>query len=149
MQKIARGKNAYYGYNEEIWEVNYGMSLQISVFKCQWVKHPHGIEVDEYGFTIVDLENVGHKDEPWVLTSTVAQVFYILDLKDEKKHIVVLRKQRVVRVDNVEDEVEYNQFDEVPVFVDTTRINIIETKISYSNVIPSARTDGAGKLVDV
>jgi hypothetical protein len=148
MQKIARGKNAYYGYNEEIWEVNYGMSLQISVFKCQWVKHPHGIEVDEYGFTIVDLENVGHKDEPWVLTSTVAQVFYILDLKDEKKHIVVLGKQRVVSVDNVEDEIEYNQFDEVPVFVDT-RINIIETKISYSNVIPSARTDGAGKLVDV
>jgi hypothetical protein len=29
------------------------------------VKHPQGIEVDEYGFTIVDLRNVGHKDEPW------------------------------------------------------------------------------------
>jgi hypothetical protein len=25
------------------------------------VKHPHGIEVDEYRFTIVDLRNVGHK----------------------------------------------------------------------------------------
>jgi hypothetical protein len=34
MQKIAWGKNAYYGYIEEIWEVNYGMSLQIPVFKC-------------------------------------------------------------------------------------------------------------------
>jgi hypothetical protein len=66
------------------------MSLQIHVFKCQWVKHPHGIEVDEYSFTIVDLRNVGHKDEPWVLASTVAQVFYILDLKYEKKHIIVL-----------------------------------------------------------
>jgi hypothetical protein len=30
----------------------------------------------------------------------------------------------------VEDEKEYNQFDEVPFFVDTTRINIVETKIS-------------------
>jgi hypothetical protein len=38
--------NAYYGYVEEIWEVNYGMCLQIPVFRCQWVKHPHGIEVD-------------------------------------------------------------------------------------------------------
>jgi hypothetical protein len=65
------------------------MSLQILVFKCQWVKHPHAIEVDEYGFTIVDLRNVGHKDEPKVLASTIAQVFYILDPKDEKKHIVV------------------------------------------------------------
>jgi hypothetical protein len=82
-------KIAYCGYIEEIWEVNYGMSLQIPVFKCQWVKHPHGIKVDESGFTIVDLRNVGHKDELWVLTSTVAQVFYILDPKDERKHIVV------------------------------------------------------------
>jgi hypothetical protein len=63
-------------------------------------------------------------------------VFYILDLKDKKKDIIVLGKQRVVRVDNMEDEEEYNQFDEVPFFVDTTRINIIETKIPYSNVIP-------------
>jgi hypothetical protein len=76
-------------------------------------------------------------------------VFYILDPKDEKKHIVIPSKQWVVGVDNVESEEEYNQFDEVSFFVDTTRINIIETKISYSNVIPYTRTDGAGKLVHV
>jgi hypothetical protein len=93
MQKIARAKKCLLWYIEEIWEVNYGMSLQILVFKCQWVKHPHGIVVDEYGFTIVHLGNVGHKDEPWVLASTVAQVFYILYPKDEKKHIVVPGKQ--------------------------------------------------------
>jgi hypothetical protein len=57
------------------------------------VKHPHDIEVDEYGFTIIDLRNVGHKDEPWALASTVAQVFYILDRKDEKKHTIVPGKQ--------------------------------------------------------
>jgi hypothetical protein len=86
------------------------------------VKHPQGVEVDEYGFTIIDLRNVGHKDEPWVLALTVAQVFYILDPNDEKKHIVVHGKQRVVRVDNMEDEEEYNQFCEVSFFVHTTRI---------------------------
>jgi hypothetical protein len=32
---------------------------------------------------------VDHKDEPWVLAATVAQVFYILDTKDEKKYIIV------------------------------------------------------------
>jgi hypothetical protein len=100
------------------------------------VKHPHGIEVDEYGFTIVDLRNVGHKDEPWLLASTVAQVFYILDPKDEKKHIVVPDKQRVVGVDNVEDEEEYNQFNDVPFFVDTTRINIVETKYLIATWFP-------------
>jgi hypothetical protein len=125
------------------------MSSQIPIFKCQWVKHPQGVEVDEYGFTIIDLRNMGHKDEPWVLASTVAHVFYILDLKDEKKHIVVPRKQRVVRVDNVEDEEAYNQFDDVSFFVDTIGINIVERKISYRNVIPYTRTDGEGKLVHV
>jgi hypothetical protein len=49
----------------------------------------------------------------------------------------------------VEDEEEYNQCDEMPFFVDTRRINIIETKISYTNVIPYTRIDGEGKLVSV
>jgi hypothetical protein len=49
----------------------------------------------------------------------------------------------------VEDEEEYNKFDEVPFFVDTTTINIVEANISYSNVIPYACTDGEGKLVCV
>jgi hypothetical protein len=46
----------------------------------------------------------------------------------------------------VENEEEYNQFDDMPFFVDITRINIVETKISSSNVNPYAR-DGEGKLV--
>jgi hypothetical protein len=49
----------------------------------------------------------------------------------------------------VEDEEEYNQFDEVHFFVDITRINIIETKISYRNVIPYSHTNDDGKLVHV
>jgi hypothetical protein len=49
----------------------------------------------------------------------------------------------------VEDKKEYNQYDEVPFFVDTRRINIVETKISYSNVIPYTCTDGEGKLIHV
>jgi hypothetical protein len=50
-------KNAYYVYIEEIWELNYGTSLQIPIFKCQCVKHPQGVEIDDYGFTIIDLRN--------------------------------------------------------------------------------------------
>jgi hypothetical protein len=57
------GKNAFYGYIEEIWLLNDGISLQIPMFKCQWLKHPQGVEIDDYGFAIVDLINVGHKDE--------------------------------------------------------------------------------------
>jgi hypothetical protein len=64
MQKMAWGKNAYYGYIEDVWEWNYGMSLQIPIFKRQWMKHPQGVEIDDYGFTIINLRNVDQKDEP-------------------------------------------------------------------------------------
>jgi hypothetical protein len=83
------------------------------------------------------------------LLQLLHKCFTYFDLKDEKKHTAVPGKQWVIRVDNVEDEKEYNQFDEVPFFVDTIRINIVETKISYSNVIPYVCTNGEGKLVHV
>jgi hypothetical protein len=70
-------------------------------------------------------------------------------IPDEKKYIIVPGKQRVLEVNDVKDEEEYNHCDEVPFFVDTRRMNIIQTKISYSNVIPFAHTDGEGKLIHV
>jgi hypothetical protein len=88
----------------------------------------------------------------WVIKMILGfslQVFYILDPKDEKKHIFVPGKQCVLGVNNMDDEEEYNQCDEVPFFVDKKRINIIETKLSYSNVILYTRTDGERKLVHV
>jgi hypothetical protein len=71
------------------------MSIQIPIFRCQWVKHPQGVEIDDYGFTIIDLTNVGHKDEPWVLAGPVAQVFYILDPKDEKNTLLFLENNEL------------------------------------------------------
>jgi hypothetical protein len=68
------------------------MSIQIPIFKCQWVKHPQDFEIDDYGFTIIDLTNVGHKDESWVLAATVEHMFYFLHPKDEMKYIIVPRK---------------------------------------------------------
>jgi hypothetical protein len=57
-------KTTYYGYIQDIWKLDYGMKLQIPIFKCQWVKHLNGVSVDNYGLTLVDLKNVGHKDDP-------------------------------------------------------------------------------------
>jgi hypothetical protein len=49
------------------------------------------VSVDNYGLTLVDMKNVGHQDDPWVLADCVAQVFYVLDL-ETRKHIVVSGK---------------------------------------------------------
>ena len=42
--------------------------------------------------------------------------FYVPDTRNKKKHVVLPGKRRVVGVENVVDEEEYNQFDEVPPF---------------------------------
>jgi hypothetical protein len=84
-------KIMYYRYIHDIWELDYDARLQISVFKCEWVKHPNGVSVDNYGLTLVDLINLGHKDDPWVLVDRVTQVFYVLDPETEK-HVVVFGK---------------------------------------------------------
>jgi hypothetical protein len=87
-------KTTYYGYIQDIWELNYGARLQIPVFKCQCVKHLNGVRVDNYGLALVDLKNVGHKDDPWVLVDRITQVFYVLDPKIGK-HVVVSIKQKL------------------------------------------------------
>jgi hypothetical protein len=93
-------KTRYYRYIQDIWELDYGVRLQISAFKCQWVKHLNGVSVDNYGVILVDLKNVGHKDDPWMVADRAAQVFYILD-SETVKHILVSVKQKIVEVENL------------------------------------------------
>ena len=91
---------------------------------------------DPYGFTTVDLENVGYKEEPFVLADQVSQVFYVPDTRNKKRHVVLPGKRRVVGVENVVDEEEYNQFDEVPPFGSCNLPVILE-----SETTPYLRSD--------
>jgi hypothetical protein len=108
----------YYRFIEDIWELDYGENIRFPVFRCQWVKHSNGVTDDNYGLTLVDLANVGHKDDPWVLVECVAQVFYVADPMNVKKHIVVSGKQRILGVEGVIDDEDYNQFEELVLFKD-------------------------------
>ena len=69
--------------------MHYGSNVQIPVCQCRWLKHPKGVEVDGYGLTIVDLNNIDYKDNPWVLASHVAQVLYVADPAKKTKYVVV------------------------------------------------------------
>jgi hypothetical protein len=128
-------KTTYYGYIQYICELDYGTGLQIHVFKYEWVKHPNGVSVDNYGLTLADLENVGHKGDPWVLDDRAAQVFYVLDL-ETGKHIIIFGKQKIVRVENMEDNDEnVNQFEEMPLFTNPINIKHIEREFD-KNLMP-------------
>ena len=81
-----RKKDTYYSYIEEIWELDYGSNFKVPLFHCQWVKLSRaGVTKDEYGLTIVDLNNLGYTDRPFVLAQNVAQVFYIKDMSSKPK----------------------------------------------------------------
>ncbi|XP_037440289.1 uncharacterized protein LOC119308287, partial [Triticum dicoccoides] len=129
-------KVTYYGYIEEIWELDYGPSFKVPLFWCKWFKLTGGgVKVDQqYGMTMVDFNNLGYLDEPFVLAKDVAQVFYVKDMSskprkqkdkktistscdDPKRHIVLSGKRNIVGVEDKTDMSEdYNMFAEIPPF---------------------------------
>ena len=76
------GKETYYGYIEDIWELDYGRGLKVPLFWCKWVNLTQGgvTKDPQYGMTIVDLNNLAYVDEPFVLANDVTQVFYVKDM---------------------------------------------------------------------
>ena len=69
-------KIQYFGIIEEIWELDYGRDITVALFWCRWIKQH---QLNEIGLRVLDLENLGYQDDPWVLASRVAQVFYMSD----------------------------------------------------------------------
>ena len=82
------------------------------MFKCQWVR---GTVVDpDYGMLTVDLNNVGFKEEPFVLAKDVSQVFYVKDMASKpkrgkanndqpKRHIILSGKTNLVGIEDRSD----------------------------------------------
>jgi hypothetical protein len=122
----------YYGYIEEIWELDYGPTFKVPLFRCKWVKLSAIHIDDKYGMITVDPNNLAYLDEPFVLASEVAQVFYVKDMssksrkrnqqkntstEEPKRHIVLSGKRNIVGVDDKTDMSEdYNKFKEIPPF---------------------------------
>jgi hypothetical protein len=93
-----------------------------------------GVKVDQlYGMTIVDLKNLGYRDEPFFLANDVAQVFYVKDMSSRPKkrtnketdtsddeprhHIVLSGKRNIAGVEDKTDmSADYDKFEEIPPF---------------------------------
>ncbi|GJV52760.1 putative transposon, En/Spm-like protein [Tanacetum coccineum] len=88
-KEVATTRQAYYyGVLQEIWVLDYRFR-QIPLFKCDWVNHKSGgVKRDKLGYTLVDLNNLGHKVDPFILASQALQVFYVKDPVDKKISIV-------------------------------------------------------------
>ena len=69
----------------------YGSWITVPISRCLYFVAnglsylEEGVTKDEYGMTIVDLNNLGYRDEAFVLAQDVAQVFYIKDMSSKPK----------------------------------------------------------------
>jgi hypothetical protein len=87
------------------------------------------VNTDKYGMTNVNFRFLGYREQPFVLAKDVTQVFYVKDLdlaNKEKHHIVLQGKRKIVEVEDVVDEEEYNQFDALPPFGEDITIPTID-----------------------
>lgn len=66
----------YFGVIEQIWEVDY-TQFRVPIFKFKWIDSKNGMKNDELGFTLVNLDKVGYKGEPFTMVFQAKQVFYV------------------------------------------------------------------------
>ena len=64
------------------------------IFKCDWVES-RWVKIDDLEFIVIDLNQVGHKSDCFILASHAEQVFYVKDQVDPKNLIVCSVGQRV------------------------------------------------------
>ena len=101
----------------------------------------------------MDLENLGYQDDPWVLASRVAQVFYMSDTqsnlppKKKTKHVVASRKQHIIGANGMDDVEAYNNYDKMPLFTDfPKKISVVEKNLP-KDILSLERKGGKGKVV--
>jgi ABC-type antimicrobial peptide transport system ATPase subunit len=86
-----------------------------------------GVTKDQYRMTIVDLNNLGSTDKPFIVAKDVAQVFYMKDMSSKPKkginkqtdepkwHIVLSGERNIIGVkDKADVSKDYNKFVEIP-----------------------------------
>ena len=74
-QNPKTGDVNYYGSIEEIIELDYWGAFTVVLFRCTWYVD----DKDSLGFTRVNFNRVRQKDDPFVMSTQVQQVFYIQD----------------------------------------------------------------------
>ncbi|CAN6679978.1 unnamed protein product [Malus baccata var. baccata] len=87
----AIGQVNCYGRVVDMFEVKY-----CGPTECEWVnsESPRGMKTDQYGFTMVNFNQLGFKEDPFILASQALQAFYVEDTIEKDWHVVVRTQPR-------------------------------------------------------
>ena len=113
-------KRVYYGTIEEIWELDY-VKVKVALFRCAWIPLRQ-VRINEYRKTCVNGTTMAYHADPFILASDATQIFFVEDPLHKNGHLAMLGKRRVLGVDDVADEDEYDEFDELPAKGSRTRV---------------------------
>jgi hypothetical protein len=72
----------------------------------------------------------------------VAQVFYVPDTTNKRLKVVIPGERRIVGVENVVDEKEFDQFDDIPPFA----TSMMKPRITSANITPYLHNDHQEKV---
>jgi hypothetical protein len=64
-------RETYYGFIEEIWELEYRKFLKVPLFRCQWIRLPDGVKINKYDMTNVNFRFLSYREQPFVLVKDV------------------------------------------------------------------------------
>lgn len=81
------GDVSYYGQIEEIIELDYWGSFTVVLFRCTWYHD----DKDSLGFVQVNFNRICQKNDPFVMSTQVQQVFYIEDPAEKNVHYPIKR----------------------------------------------------------
>ena len=86
----------FYGVIREIWELDY-ITFQLFIFLCDWVESNNDVREDELGFPLVNLNQISHKSDPFILATQAKQlVLYINDPLDGQWSVVLASNQKTI-----------------------------------------------------
>ncbi|CAN6544560.1 unnamed protein product [Malus baccata var. baccata] len=99
----AIGQVNCYGRVVDMFEVKYCGPTEVAdrgravmLFKCEWVnsESPRGMKTDQYGFTMVNFNQLRFKEDHFILVSQALQAFYVDDTIEKDWHVVVRTQPR-------------------------------------------------------
>ncbi|XP_062208605.1 uncharacterized protein LOC133910103 [Phragmites australis] len=120
-------KNMYH-----VKQIDWPLGLEVEkthAYRNDCMLFRNGVNTNEHSMTTVNLKLVGYREELFVLAKDVTQVFYVKDMNPvnkEERRVVLQGKRKVVRVEDVIDEEDYNQFDDLPPFRENVELPLID-----------------------
>ncbi|XP_020235601.1 uncharacterized protein LOC109815320 [Cajanus cajan] len=127
---------SYFRVIQDIWEIAY-VTFRLPLLKCERVDGNTGVWTNDLGFTLVDLNKVGYKVEPFIMAYQVRKNFYVRDPCNEKWSVVL--EGRTMHETHEDESLDMH---ETPSFSSTSFCAIADNEVDEMHAIRSDHDEG-------